>query len=134
MCIITGMKDVILLRLAHQIRSMRVQRGLSQSALAAAASVNRKTIIELEKGAAGIALGTVVAVLESMGGELSVVPASKPTTVELRSLLGLAPPHAMYGHHAPGKKVAADSAVQGPRRRRVTASGKTEPGQPIGSK
>lgn len=113
---------------------MRVQRGLSQSALAAAASVNRKTIIELEKGAAGIALGTVVAVLESMGGELSVVPASKPTTVELRSLLGLAPPHAMYGHHAPGKKVAADSAVQGPRRRRVTASGKTEPGQPIGSK
>lgn len=89
MCMIPDMTDIILRRLADQIRRMRTQRGLNQSDVAAAAGVNRKTIIELEKGAAGIALGTVVAVLESMGGELSVIPASKPTTAEVQSLLGL---------------------------------------------
>lgn len=89
MCRITDMKDMILFRLADQIKSMRIRRGLSQSDLAAAAGVNRKTIIELEKGAAGIAIGTVVAVLERMGGELTVVPASKPTTAEVQALLGL---------------------------------------------
>jgi len=97
------MKDVILLRLADQIRSMRAQRGLSQSDLAAAAGVNRKTIIQLEKGAAGIALGTVVAVLESMGGELSVVPASKPTTAEVQSLLGLEPSPTLYHRRTTGQ-------------------------------
>ena len=50
MCRITDMKDMILFRLADQIKSMRIRRGLSQSDLAAAAGVNRKTIIELEKG------------------------------------------------------------------------------------
>lgn len=99
-CRIGNMKDVILLRLAGQIRSMRTQRGLNQSDLAAAAGVNRKTIIELEKGAAGIALGTVVAVLESMGGELSVVPTSKPTTAEVRALLGLEPSPTLYDRRA----------------------------------
>jgi len=92
------MKDMILHRLADQIRGMRTQRGLSQAALAAAAGVNRKTIIELEKGAPGIALGTVVAVLESMGGELSVIPASQPTTAEVQALLGLAPRESTYAH------------------------------------
>ncbi len=99
-CTIPDMKDVILLRLADQIREMRTQRGLSQSALAAAARVNRKTIIELEKGSSGIALGTVVAVLECMGGELSVVPVSKPTTAEVRSLLGLAAPQLPLARHS----------------------------------
>lgn len=128
------MKDVILLRLADQIRSMRIQRGLSQSDLAAAASVNRKTIIELEKGAAGVAIGTVVAVLESMGGELSVVPASKPTTEEVRSLLGLGPLHEAYGHHAVRQKLVAGRPMQGLRRQRPNASDATKPGKPVGGK
>ncbi|WP_449467376.1 helix-turn-helix domain-containing protein [Stenotrophomonas humi] len=126
------MKDIVLLRLAAQIRSMRIERGLSQSALAAAASVNRKTIIELEKGSAGIALGTVVAVLESMGGEFSVVPTSKPTTLELRSLLGLAPPRGTYGHHAPWQEVAEGRRARGPRRLPASVSGATEPSKPKG--
>lgn len=101
MCIISDMKDVILSRLADQIRRMRIERGLSQEALAAAAGVNRKTIIELEKGAAGTALGTAVAVLESMGAELNVVPAFKPTTAEMQALLGLLEPP--RGRARPGK-------------------------------
>jgi DNA-binding XRE family transcriptional regulator len=132
MCRILDIKDVILLRLADQVRSMRIERGLSQSALAAAASVNRKTIIELEKGSAGIALGTVVAVLESTGGELSVMPTSKPTTVELRSLLGLAPPRATYGNHAPWQEGAGDRHARGPRRLPASTSGATKPSKPKG--
>ncbi len=88
-CIILDMNAAILHRLAGEIKSMRMQRGLSQQQLAEAAGVNRKTIIELEKGSTGIALGTVVAVLESMGGELAVKPVSKPTTSEVQALLGL---------------------------------------------
>lgn len=88
-CIILDMNAAILHRLAGEIKSMRMQRGLSQLQLAEAAGVNRKTIIELEKGSTGIALGTVVAVLESMGGELAVKPVSKPTTSEVQALLGL---------------------------------------------
>ena len=88
-CIISDMNAAILHRLAGEIKSMRMQRGLSQLQLADAAGVNRKTIIELEKGSTGIALGTVVAVLESMGGELAVKPVSKPTTSEVQALLGL---------------------------------------------
>lgn len=133
-CRISDMKDVILLRLADQIRGMRIQRGLSQSDLAAAASVNRKTIIELEKGAAGIALGTVVAVLESMGGALSVVPASKPTTAEVQSLLGLESSQTAYGRRATGQAAAADRAVRGLRRQRVISSGTAKPGKPAGGK
>lgn len=56
MCRIMDMRDIILRRVAEQIRRMRAQRGLSQSDLADAAGVSRKTIIELEKGAAGISL------------------------------------------------------------------------------
>lgn len=108
---------------------MRTQRGLSQSDLAAVAGVNRKTIIELEKGAAGIALGTVVAVLESMGGELSVVPASKPTTAEVQSLLGLEPPQTLYDRRTTGQ--TTDRAARGLRRLRVS-SGRTTP--PAGGK
>jgi len=120
------MKDVILLRLADQIRSMRAQRGLSQSHLAAAAGVNRKTIIELEKGSAGIALGTVVAVLESMGGELSVVPASKPTTAEVQSLLGLEPSPTLYNRRTTGQIAGKAAHIL----RRVSSGRKTKPAEP----
>jgi DNA-binding XRE family transcriptional regulator len=120
------MKDVILLRLADQIRSMRAQRGLSQSHLAAAAGVNRKTIIELEKGSAGIALGTVVAVLESMGGELSVVPASKPTTAEVQSLLGLEPSPTLYNRRTTGQIAGKAAHIL----RRVSSGRTTKPAEP----
>lgn len=126
MCRIGDMKDVILLRLADQIRSMRAQRGLSQSHLAAAAGVNRKTIIELEKGSAGIALGTVVAVLESMGGELSVVPASKPTTAEVQSLLGLEPSPTLYNRRTTGQIAGKAAHIL----RRVSSGRKTKPAEP----
>ena len=126
MCRIGDMKDVILLRLADQIRSMRAQRGLSQSHLAAAAGVNRKTIIELEKGAAGIALGTVVAVLESMGGELSVVPASKPTTAEVQSLLGLEPSPTLYDRRTTGQMAGKAAHIL----RRVNSGRTTKPAEP----
>jgi len=128
------MKDMILFRLADQIKSMRIRRGLSQSDLAAAAGVNRKTIIELEKGAAGIAIGTVVAVLERMGGELTVVPASKPTTAEVQALLGLEPLQMPYGRHTNGRAVAAHSAVRGERLPRVVSKGTAKLGKPPGGK
>ncbi len=114
MCTILDMKDIILFRVARQIRDMRIQRGLSQSDLAAAAGVNRKTIIELEKGAAGIAFGTAVAVLEIMGGELTVVHVSKPTTAEMQSLLGLEGAFKEHSQHSGNRRaLTSDRAVHG---------------------
>ncbi|PTT65186.1 hypothetical protein DBR34_02980 [Stenotrophomonas sp. HMWF003] len=121
MCKIKDMNDIVLLRLAVQIRSMRIQRGLSQSDLGTAAGVSRKTIIELEKGAAGTALGTVVAVLERMGGELTVVPTTKPTTAEVRALLGLESLQTPYGRQAIGQTATSDRVVRKLRQPRVSS-------------
>lgn len=106
---------------------MRAQRGLSQSDLADAAGVSRKTIIELEKGAAGISFGTVVAVLESMGGELSVVSASKPTTAEVQSLLGLGPFQSHLGRDAGAQAVGTIRSSAG---LRVSTTGIGSAGKP----
>lgn len=68
MCRIADMKDVILLGLANQIRSMRIRGGLSQSDLAATAGANRKAIIEQ----ANDGRGSVAAGLDGRGTELHV--------------------------------------------------------------
>lgn len=73
-------------RLAHDIRAMRRERGLTQAQLAARAHVSRLTVIEIEKGSASVAAGAYVEVACTLGAEFTLVPARMPTMDEAREL------------------------------------------------
>lgn len=86
MCHIQHMPPMPLTRLGQAIRSMRQHRGLTQQDVASRAGVPRRKVIEVEQGSARVAIETYAKVAHALGGELSVVPARRPTLEELREI------------------------------------------------
>ena len=75
-----------LIRLGQAIRSMRQHRGLTQQELAQRAHVPRRKVIEIEQGSPRVAVEAYAKVADALGGELSVMPARRPTLEEVREI------------------------------------------------
>ena len=73
-------------RLADQIRSIRLQRGLTQAQLAERAHVSRLTVIAIEKGSPSVSASSYVEVACALGAEINLVPARMPTLEEVKKL------------------------------------------------
>lgn len=58
--------------IGRAVREARKQLGLRQDALAAAAGVGLRFLVELERGKPSVHLGKVLAVLDTLGLELEV--------------------------------------------------------------
>lgn len=86
MCDIWYMSTVPLTRLGKAIRSMRQRRGLTQQETAAIAGVPRRKVIEVEQGSPRVAIDTYARVAYALGGELTVIPARRPTLEEVREI------------------------------------------------
>lgn len=70
--------------LFNQFRQRRIDQGLTQDEVAAAAGVSRKTLSELEAGREKITLGKLSRLLRAVGLELATREASpRPTLDEL---------------------------------------------------
>lgn len=69
-----GGDDAALLALAAELRQARIGAGLTQNQLSLAAGISRDTIIALESGRAGVALGKAMRLLRALGMTLQLVP------------------------------------------------------------
>lgn len=78
--------QTVFTRLAHRIRAMRRQRGLTQAQLAERAHVSRLTVIEVEKGSGSVSAGSYVEIACALGAEITLIPARMPTMEEARKL------------------------------------------------
>lgn len=77
-----------LLHLAQSLKSMRLERGYSQSELAKLAGLPRLRVVHIEAGRPGVAVSAYARLAAAMGGEMRVVPQQRPTMDEIRELLG----------------------------------------------
>ena len=75
--------DFYLAKLGQQIKQLRLNRGLTQAALAQRAGVTRLKVIAIEAGAETVAIGSYAKVAAALGAELSVSPMTRPTLEEL---------------------------------------------------
>ncbi|MEB0025890.1 helix-turn-helix domain-containing protein [Pseudomonas sp. MH9.2] len=73
-------------RLSRQIREKRLNRGLTQAALAELAGLPRQKVIAIEKGSLSVAMNAYARVLIALDCELAVVPAAMPTLDEIEDL------------------------------------------------
>jgi HTH-type transcriptional regulator/antitoxin HipB len=73
-------------RLGRQIREKRLNRGLTQFALAEFASLPRQKVIAIEKGSLSVAINAYARVLVALDCELTVIPAAMPTLDEIEGL------------------------------------------------
>ncbi|MCU0124495.1 helix-turn-helix domain-containing protein [Pseudomonas vlassakiae] len=73
-------------RLGEQIRTRRLNLGLTQSQLADRALLTRQKIIAIEKGALSVSIGAYARVLGALDCELRMVPAVLPTLDEIQGL------------------------------------------------
>lgn len=55
--------------LGRRIRLARIRRSLTQAEIASRTGLNRSTIVDLEAGKPGVAIGSVAAVLATLGLE-----------------------------------------------------------------
>ncbi|HJW01522.1 MAG TPA: helix-turn-helix transcriptional regulator [Arthrobacter sp.] len=88
------MTDPITMQLAAEVRSRRLQLGLTQQDLADMAGVSERFVRFVEQGKPSVQLDSLTALLETLGLELRVVPRSSAAA---RALSGPAPESA----HAP---------------------------------
>ena len=65
---------------------MRQRRGLTQQETAALAGVPRRKVIEVEQGLPRVAIDTYAKIARALGGELSVIPARRPTLEEVKEI------------------------------------------------
>ncbi len=80
------MPPLALTRLGQSIRSMRQRRGLTQQETATLAGVPRRKVIEVEQGFPRVAIDTYAKIAHALGGELSVIPARRPTLEEVKEI------------------------------------------------
>jgi len=73
-------------RLSRQIREKRLNRGLTQAALAGLAGLPRQKVIAIEKGSLSVAMAAYARVLVALDSELAVIPAAMPTLDEVEGL------------------------------------------------
>ena len=73
-------------RLGQQLRQRRLNRGLTQAALASLACLTRQKVIAIEKGDLSVGMMAYARVLAALDCELSVVPAVMPTLDEIHAV------------------------------------------------
>jgi transcriptional regulator with XRE-family HTH domain len=73
--------------LGQRIRTARIRRRMSQDELAQASGIGRRTLYRIESGEAGIALGTMLAVLWKLGLLDSVKGVANPDEDEHGKIL-----------------------------------------------
>lgn len=78
--------SLITQRLGQQLRQRRLNRGLTQAALASLACLTRQKIIAIEKGDLSVGMMAYARVLAAIDCELSVVPAVMPTLDEIHGV------------------------------------------------
>lgn len=80
------MSKIPLTRLGRAIRSMRHARGLTQAAVAELARLPRLKVIQVERGDPRVSVDAYAGIARAVGGELGLVPFSRPTLEEAREL------------------------------------------------
>jgi len=80
------MSSLPLTRLGQAVRAMRQRRGLTQQETASLAGVTRRKVIEVEQGSPRVAIDTYARIAHVLGGELSVIPARRPTLEEVKEI------------------------------------------------
>ncbi|PAV71523.1 hypothetical protein WR25_15749 [Diploscapter pachys] len=78
--------SLIVERLGAQVRTRRLNRGLTQQALATLAGITRQKIIAMEKGSLSVAIGAYARALAALGCELQVIAAVMPTLDEIEGM------------------------------------------------
>lgn len=78
------MSNFHLQRLGHALRDMRKRRGLTQKTLAETIGIPRAQVIQVERGAVGVAAGTYARVAQALGAELTLSMARMPTLEEAK--------------------------------------------------
>ncbi|WP_074856484.1 helix-turn-helix domain-containing protein [Ectopseudomonas oleovorans] len=73
-------------RLGQQLRQRRLNRGLTQAALASLACLTRQKVIAIEKGDLSVGMMAYARVLAALDAELTVVPAVIPTLDEIHGI------------------------------------------------
>ena len=73
-------------RLGQQLRQRRLNRGLTQAALASLACLTRQKVIAIEKGDLTVGMMAYARVLAALDAELTVVPAVIPTLDEIHGI------------------------------------------------
>lgn len=77
----------LLARLGSALRELRLQRGLTQAALAARAGLPRLKVIQVEKGDGSVSIGAYAQIASALGAEFTALPARRPTLDEVRELM-----------------------------------------------
>ncbi|MGP0171403.1 helix-turn-helix transcriptional regulator [Pseudomonas sp. NCHU5208] len=78
--------SLITQRLGEQLRQRRLNRGLTQAALASLAGITRQKVIAIEKGDLSVGMMAYARVLGALDGEFEVVPARMPTLDEIHGV------------------------------------------------
>ncbi|PKQ43143.1 transcriptional regulator [Pseudomonas sp. YY-1] len=78
--------SLITVRLGEQLRQRRLNRGLTQAALASLARLTRQKIIAIKKGDLSVGMVAYARVLAALDCGLSVVPAAMPTLDEIHGV------------------------------------------------
>jgi HTH-type transcriptional regulator/antitoxin HipB len=78
--------SLITQRLGEQLRRRRLNRGLTQAALASLAGITRQKIIAIEKGDLSVGMMAYARVLAALDSEFSVVSAAMPTLDEIHGV------------------------------------------------
>lgn len=78
--------SLIAQRLGQQLQQRRLNRGLTQAALASLACLTRQKVIAIEKGDLSVGMMAYARVLAALDCELSVVPAVMPTLDEIHAV------------------------------------------------
>jgi transcriptional regulator with XRE-family HTH domain len=73
-------------RLGQQLRQRRLNRGLTQAALASLASITRQKVIAIEKGDLSVGMMAYAGVLAALDAELTVESAAMPTLDEIHGV------------------------------------------------
>jgi len=76
--------------LANLLRTLRIQRGMTQRDLAASAGVGRQRISEIESGKGGLRVTSFIALLDALDADLVINEREqREGQVDLDDLLGL---------------------------------------------
>ena len=79
--------DSNLLKLGRALRQMRENRGLTQVEVARRAGIPRLKVIHVEAGRQGVSITSYARIAAALGGELRVLPVTRPTLDEIGALL-----------------------------------------------
>ena len=78
--------SLITRRLGEQIRQRRLNRGLTQAALASLACITRQKVIAIERGDLSVGMAAYARVLGALDCEFALVPAAMPTLDEIQGV------------------------------------------------